>query len=1776
MATFSDVAQFAPATPAEGLAPQGQDIGDVGQFAPGAPPEGFAPGIEEFIPQKEIDGRNLADEFVTGFGGGIDSLQMSLFGVVGLAGRELGIKTLEDFGVRGAERNQAEASSVPSTAPSFSQIKDAGGFFKWAARTLGEGLPSIGLAIATGGVAGAIGKKVIENQIRSILQKRIAKNLLNKVGKKAAGQAASRIMHSAQGERWLEQAVLRGKSTQELTRAAFVSGARVGTATAGGIPITGQIDLELRAAGIDAGLTSILGGIAGGFMESLGATRLLTKMFPGVATQVSKNFVKDFAISAGIQASLEGATEAAQETIQLAALAYHDPSFDLFDPANAPRVIDAFAAGALIGLVTGGAADAFGSGTVEARKVRKRVAKATLPTFSLNEVLGDGLPEGFTPADNTAFQEVRGRVQAAVASVVEPIINSLSNGTQAVVDAIDKDMRGGMNEETTKFSNLVANAHNKFVAEHKADFEALKEFIAAKSIAITEKLKGIVNPETREEQMIREINTMKDEIEAFTARLQDDADSRDTQTQAEVDNMDFDNILTEPLITGNQPKSDLVDKFSSVSGTQLPTSFVFGKHQKEGVLQPGGKVQVTGYDNKKQARKGLKTLKKQFPSATDSTFEISQQEDGTYIISLVDVGGAEELQSDVIAFEGVKRARKSADRNPDKTRQFKPKGKVALDMTTLAFAGRDLTSDFAATSMQEGLRNIAGRMVESGDLTGAEAKSMIDKFDKKFPEAARDRGPEPKDPADFGPETAATQRPPGFGQTEASLRPLTEGEPSTIDDPRRVARQFETVDERQEREIKETQQKELLGRRKRPREPRSKEQLEQTRKAMAKMEKGNSRTAVLFGDLVDPDGAIANNVKKITAFVQRTLGLKNDIVVIDDVGLSNLIETGLVTDPIFQETLTDPTVNARNIRIEGTSYIYLSPKILADPVLTTLALGHEIGHQLYSTAWADLKPEGKKRLRDAFGEGTDAEFNEWMADQLATWIAQRKAPAGPVEAFFAAVGAKIRRLYQFIADNDRFQLDQTFNEFAEAVALKARLNESPAGNDPIAAIRVKAFFKHEGSLGYQWWGDLPSKNDMQIPIPRVTEQALTDMQDRFAKSFPLIASRAIATRNWVYNAYKLVLAPSTSVMRGLAKRIPAVNGVISLFGRENHGEAKLSSNYHQRIHLFKGQFMKGTVETPGLDRIMDGVPQLEQEQMAARLREGEGNPDFKYTEKEQQLRNLFDRMHEYAIASGLPVHKIVNYLPKQYSRKLLIDNKQKILDHMTIDMNLNDARSFYNSLLSIEAQDGRATGDAIETPGFRNMNSRRMQDKFFDQFLETNLEGIVANYVNALTKRAEFNRGLGGPAAARSDMTAAQQIKKGLWDPKAKLNELRTEMLGQNATDEEVALVEKYIDANLGQLGRDDISPGLRKAISVGIAYQNLRVLLWTVPASLGDMAGLAVRTGSMKDAYDSLKKNMWKIVKDDSDLADMARAYGIASGALDNHITTEFVDNHYMPSGVRKWNDAFFKWTGLNWYTDLTRKMALAVGIDYIQNMTERATTPHDGTAAGEKIQLKAKAALAELGLKPADVDAWVEMGKPIFGSISHDITNKTHLEVAEALVQFVDETIMRPNASQRPILASHPGAALIFHLKGYFYAMQDVVLTRILFNVKEADGAAQTLGAVLPVVAILGLTAVGLELREMLQYIGTDRTPPTDRMDGGEYLFELISRGGLTGISQLGFDFEDADTRGITGAAAIAGPTLGQIGDLLSKPATQNIPKAIPIVGQIPGLRDAVRSLL
>jgi len=1804
--------------------------------------------------------KNLFEDFGSGLAQGHEGLVAGFKGVAFLLGRELGLEGIEQFGLKGFEAAQLKGSQNQASVSSLAEIEDKGDFFQWAAQGLGQALPSLALMMTGGGIGGAVARKSIETGIKRTLAQQMRKQLLGKgFSKAAADDAVTRAFQSQFAKKMLMDGITKGTPNAELMSVAFRKGAAHAVLPSSALPQIGHVDIELHEAGIDAGLTSILAGTAAGALDAIPALRLMKKMFPGVAPSVAKSYVRDIAVAAGKQKLIEGSTEGAQEMIAIAALAYHDPSFDPTSPESMMRVADAAAVGALVGLVTGAGAQAFGgrARTPSTPRPRKKgEAKRLIPSFKFEEEKPAALPEGFNPADNTFFDEVRGRVNAAVGSVLDPIFNSTRDQAQDALDGLDTGFKGQLNKVGSKISGLVDKIQGRFIEAHRDQIDTIRQFASDTAQSIYESASTLTDPNAREAFVERGLFNLREKVHALTEPLKKKAQLSGQSFQQSVDSFED---LGE-LIDKQQQKElqEEEEAFEPREGHEVPVRYTFGKDNTGGIntenklfdaVDPDAAV---GWQTKELALRQLNKLRAQFPSVSKSAWALKQLADGKWVAEVATSEGNKLLTQDAQLNSAIEEARVIAR---GKEKPGRPRGKIesvrtpgkqtTVDLRRLANVGRTLNEQ--AVTLRQGLITALGRIFERGGMTRGQFLRAVRTYDKAFPREKADatkfnigkRGEdadvrlrddirEPRDRKNIarnrelegnlvGPEDA----PEGDARIQVKL-PFRDPKlgPVTAEEVlgRREGKQLVDTDSAaDDTSLAGKTPSEAQEARRAAREasvPKADTEVSQSK------DRGNIRTETKDKPQVEIiTSGISTELElgaELVALVKRFTNLltnKKTRVTIVETKDMNVVEN----HPNSSERLRDMTGTIDFMIMEAISpasviydaetndvFIFIND-LSRNKAQTVGFLMHELGHVVHFDTWAHLNKAEQDSLWNAFKADVEAgrttggalqgqaaiegfenlvdpdtpsalsifEFREWMADQFVLWTTGRSKPRGVLKTFLEELGAKLKQLYDYIQQNPgrMGKLNETYAQFADAVARKAVGLNPPGVN----------YFVREGPAGRglktimtQMVADLPITDLTDIDAAMAELAALEEadadiiasgvvaipvnqraqLQKRIAK-YPQLVKNVQVFNKWVKNAWDLILSPATHTMRQIGIRVPVANEIANIFGR-NIGKPKDSQNYHDRTSQMNGSWSEKFFI------ITKGMTPAQKESLARRLQALDGTSNKPETLREQQMRKFFDDMLVYIRESGLPVAKVKNYFPRAFNYELLTLDENEIVAHLQKNhgMSLDNARSFYQSMSSPEMRADQALGETA--PAFKAMRSRTLTDSFFDKYQSDTLDGIVTNYINSAVKRAEYNRFLGEKAPRGA--TRADDLKKSTWDPKGKLNRFMLKAKDQGATADDLKTMGMYIDAQLGMLGRDNkIAKKGRTAMAAMVAYQNMRVLLFTVFASFPDLMGPSIRAGSMTDAFKSLSGKMWMLMQTDTDLADMARAYGIISREASNHIMTEYVDNHFMPPTLRRMNEAYFKWTGLNWYTDFTRKMALAVGVDYVKNMARRSADP----SIRSRERIKAQAALKELGLTKQAVEAWVADGEQVWGSQAYTKTGKAaraDQAVSESLVQFVNESIMRPNASQRPILASHPNAMLVFHLKGYMFSMYEVVVKRMMHNFNLSSTDYQSAAALMPAVAILGLTAVGLELRELLQYAFTGRTPPTDRMGGLEYVGTLVDRSGLLGQSQMAFDGASGDLM------FLGGPAIEQIGSAVMNPSRFKLSRATPVLSQMPSLRQ------
>ena len=386
------------------------------------------------------------------------------------------------------------------------------------------------------------------------------------------------------------------------------------------------------------------------------------------------------------------------------------------------------------------------------------------------------------------------------------------------------------------------------------------------------------------------------------------------------------------------------------------------------------------------------------------------------------------------------------------------------------------------------------------------------------------------------------------------------------------------------------------------------------------------------------------------------------------------------------------------------------------------------------------------------------------------------------------------------------------------------------------------------------------------------------------------------------------------------------------------------------------------------------------------------------------------------------------------------------------------------------------------------------------------------DYMRHVIKRVEFNRATGGPDALNARL--------------AKLD------------PENRVVAEEIIRTYLGYQ-KAPLSPWMRKLNSWGQFLQFITILPFATIASLPDLAGPIINHKDFSGLWAGLKQ-VGAMVKNRQEAQQLARDIGVVTSETVANAWVTQAEQDFMDPTVRKLSDGYFKLIGLDWFTKFSREFASGMGVQFLLKHARN----EDGNPNSARY-------LQELGVTPEEILAWNE---------NKSFDTPEGEKVRDALARFVESSIMRPNAAERPVWASDPRWALVWQLKGYFYSYYKTIVGGVLregkMRVGETKGAAQLTAVsavlLLTAVATMPLAMLGMELREYakngLAWIlpGAEADQKyfrSDKMDWDDYWFEIIEKSGFLGpMSMLRSSHQNAEW-GDSAIFSLLGPTAETI---------------------------------
>lgn len=954
------------------------------------------------------------------------------------------------------------------------------------------------------------------------------------------------------------------------------------------------------------------------------------------------------------------------------------------------------------------------------------------------------------------------------------------------------------------------------------------------------------------------------------------------------------------------------------------------------------------------------------------------------------------------------------------------------------------------------------------------------------------------------------------------------------------------------------------------------------------------------------DPARARSFEGMTKALRDIMKLRKNIVVSDDKDMfvRALRSAGLDT---YADTAADKIDSSLKggfvVNGQGghTAYIFINSAFFArnDMAGAIKVMSHELGHVFFQQYWGDTKNETRKALIDSF-EGFlqdnpkfyehlnyEKRFEEWMANQVAAWVASNRTPRTAVEHWFKNLAEVFAKIWNAI--RSRYPLDLAANEY-----INETLRTFDAKTDPA--------FDSLGAANNVFRDDLDAP--INEPSPKLRElwtkaRAIKAKHPKLGGMLDFVGESAMAMHNGL-----------TASLHARIRRmgIPAFDQIVSAFHHRpgDTGGFTYDTAVANRLRNFTQQYdaivarvkdKAGFLEVLRREQTIDQMPKEFQELAA-------------------QMRLLLRRLYEYQREAHLPIREVVNYFPQIADVEELLkpdavdaifsalqqagamktmagrqeavtrQDVQELVDNMTDDSfaidfdptRLEDTAGNVRSPF-VQALRARVMPEAWRAT-IRDIKNAEGQSRFYAK----SLDEVVHRYVRQATRRAEYNRMFGD---ATWDSVENQSLgdKARPFNPHMQFGALMEQARQQGATGADQELMYDSMSAFMGNYSRIRSEP-LKKLTRSVAFYQNLRTLLWVTISSIPELTTLFLRTGNFGQTWRVMRETAADSFRKGGNTTALLRAYGFAVDELDALAFKEFYDARDYNSKVNRLNETWFRMTGLTKWTNFMRGLSLNVSLDYMKQHARRVADGMDTDGDSQR-------RLDELGVSVADLAAWATAGEPVYGRAGVTLEDSRagrgeytpkQLEsiqrVTGAVTRMINEIVVNPTAAMKPLWRSDERWSLVSQLGSFTYGFLNQVLSRVWYELSRTG--APTMARAAPLIALammIPVAALGLELKELFQYTVWGKPGRTDGMTGPQYIQTLIARTGVLGVAQLGVDAYESASYGRDPIGVLTGPTLSQVNAAFrnvaqaedkSRALIKTTLGAIPFLSATPGARD------
>ena len=288
---------------------------------------------------------------------------------------------------------------------------------------------------------------------------------------------------------------------------------------------------------------------------------------------------------------------------------------------------------------------------------------------------------------------------------------------------------------------------------------------------------------------------------------------------------------------------------------------------------------------------------------------------------------------------------------------------------------------------------------------------------------------------------------------------------------------------------------------------------------------------------------------------------------------------------------------------------------------------------------------------------------------------------------------------------------------------------------------------------------------------------------------------------------------------------------------------------------------------------------------------------------------------------------------------------------------------------------------------------------------------------------------------------------------------------------------------------------------------------------------------------------------------------------------------------------EMFFKYNGLQGFTQMTRAIRTSIAGDYILDQLDVILSA-DLDAPLDKGTLEATRHLRDLGLDVNMVSLKQLQSSMTKQSLGIKLTPEEEADLSEqireATYSFVNQAIMLPSAANRPLWLQDPRFALFNQFQGFISTFTSTYIPRLWGEYVKRGSPAMKYNAFATMATMILLGFVSQELKDQLKY---GETSPY--LDEAEWLRRGISSSGLLGSSERiintlypmyetrtdgVFEWAWNETSGQSPAISTMASAIGGVGNIIEGDTTRGMDKLLRItpVGPVTWFRKDLAELL